>query len=303
VLGEDVKTAQERLRGGVRRLDQRPAPPRESERELEVVAAETSRRPGHRRGQPEKAERRPTTRPTTGRRPSPTVEEADEVLSSEVVAELVAAVGPAHAPSLRRRLSAATRAYARDRYEEARRSTRQLVREAPESAAVRELHGLVCYRMGSWREAVTHLEAARARSRDPSQLPVLMDCQRAMGHHRRVDALWEELRAASAPADVHVEGRLVLAEDLAERGEPEGAIALLTAAGAARNLRHPAERHVRQWYVLADLYERVGDVPMARTLFARVVAADPELADASDRLRMLGPPRRPPPRRERRSPR
>jgi tetratricopeptide (TPR) repeat protein len=229
------------------------------------------------------------------------MELADETLSSEVEAELVAAVGRGRAPSLRNRLTAASRAYARDRYEEAQRITRQLVREAPESAAVRELHGLVCYRLGRWREAVTHLEAARARNDDPSQLPVLMDCHRAMGHHRRVDALWGELRAASAPADVLVEGRLVLAEDLAERGEPEAAIALLSSAGGARNLRRPADRHVRQWYVLADLHERVGDVPTARALFARVVAADPELADAADRLRALGSPRTPSSRRDRRA--
>jgi predicted TPR repeat methyltransferase len=85
---------------------------------------------------------------------------------------------------------------------------------------------------------------------------------------------------------------LVRAESLAESGDLQGAIALLSDAGAARSLRRPAERHVRQWFVLADLYERAGDVPMARTLFARVVAADPELADAAERLRALGAPRR-----------
>ena len=82
------------------------------------------------------------------------------------------------------------------------------------------------------------------------------------------------------------------AETLADSGEVERAIALLAGAGAARNLRSPAERHVRQWFVLADLYERAGDIPMARTLLARVVAADPELGDAAERLRSLGAPRR-----------
>ena len=53
---------------------------------------------------------------------------------------------------------------------------------------------------------------------------------------------------------------------------------------AARNVRGPHERHVRQWYMLADLYERAGDVPRARELFGRVVAADPELSDAAERL-------------------
>jgi tetratricopeptide (TPR) repeat protein len=115
-----------------------------------------------------------------------------------------------------------------------------------------------------------------------------------MGHRRRVEVLWKELRAASPSADVLVEGRLVLAENLAEEGKLDEAIAELATAGGARNLRNPGDRHVRQWYVLADLYERAGDVPRARDLFARVAAVDPELADATERLRALGTPRRRP---------
>jgi tetratricopeptide (TPR) repeat protein len=208
------------------------------------------------------------------------------------VAELVGAVGNRRGEALAGRLAAAAHAYGRDRYAEAFRITRPLVREAPESAAARELHGLVCYRLERWRDAVTHLEASRSRGDDGSQIPVLMDCHRAMGHHRKVAVLWDELRASSPSADVLVEGRLVRAADLAESGEPERAIELLATSGGARNLRRPADRHVRQWYLLADLYEKAGDLPMARTLFARVVAADPELADAGDRLRALGSPRR-----------
>jgi len=237
---------------------------------------------------------RPSPRPGAG---AP----VEEALPGEVVDELVAAVGKARAPRLAERLAAAARAYERDRYTDALRMTRVLVREAPDAPGARELHGLVCYRLGRWREAVTHLEAARAAGDDPSQIPVLMDCHRAMGHRRVVAALWEELRASSPPPDVLVEGRLVRAEDLADRGQIDEAIALVAGAGGARNLRHPGDRHLRQWYVLADLYERAGDVPRARDLFARVVAADPELADAALRLGMLGQPRRAPRSRARRA--
>ena len=206
--------------------------------------------------------------------------------------------GGARGATLAERMAAGVHAYERDRYTEALRITKALVDEVPGSASARELHGLVCYRLGRWRDAVRHLEAARSLSGDdPSQIPVLMDCRRAMGHHRQVAALWEALRAASPPVDVLVEGRLVLAADLADRGELDEAIVVLASAGAARNLRHPGDRHVRQWYVLADLYERSGDVPRARELFARVVAADPELADAPDRLASLGAVGRRSPRR------
>ncbi len=237
--------------------------------------------------------RSPERSGTTNRRPSPTPDRSDEVLPPEVLEELAGAVGRAKAGKVADRLAAAARAYERDRYFDALRITRDLVDHVPESAAARELHGLVCYRLGRWREAVKHLEAARTLSGgDPSQIPVLMDCHRAQGHHRRVEALWNELRASSPSADVLVEGRLVLAEDLAEVGKLDDAILVLATAGGARNLRNPGDRHLRQWYVLADLYERAGDVPRARELFARVASADPDLADASQRLLALGTPRR-----------
>lgn len=210
-------------------------------------------------------------------------------LPAEVRAELTDAVGAQRGAKLAERMAAATRAYERDRYQDAMRISKMLADQVPESAAVRELHGLVCYRLGRWREAIRHLEAARSLAGDdPSQLPVVMDCHRAQGHHRKVGELWETLRAASPDADVLAEGRLVLASDLADQGDLQGAVALLTDAGAGRSLRHPAERHVRQWYVLADLLERAGDLPRARELFARVVEADPELADATRRLAALG---------------
>ena len=214
-------------------------------------------------------------------------------LPDDVTAELAQAVGRERAKVLADRMASAARAYARDRYPEASRISRLLADQVPESAAVRELHGLVCYRLGRWREAIRNLEAARTLAGDdPTQLPVLMDCHRAQGHHRRVAELWDVLREASPDADILAEGRLVMAATLAERGDLDRAVELLAAAGAARNRRHPAERHVRQWYVLADLSERAGDLPRARELFARVADADPELADAGERLIALGRARR-----------
>lgn len=143
--------------------------------------------------------------------------------------------------------------------------------------------------MGRWRDAIRHLTASYELSGgDPSQLPVLMDCHRALGHHRKVGELWDELRHVSPAAEVLVEGRLVLAADMAERGRLSEAIETLTAAGAQKRLRHPQDRHLRQWYLLADLYERSGDIPRARELFGRVWQADPELADVAERMSDIG---------------
>ena len=68
---------------------------------------------------------------------------------------------------------------------------------------------------------------------------------------------------------------------------------MLATAGATKALRNPSDRHVRQWYLLADLYERAGDVPRAREYFERILRADPEAYDVAERLRGLGAERRP----------
>lgn len=270
-----------------------------SEREDVWVLEEVEQPPG--RYEKGTARRRPglgraaaVRRPDRGTAGSPSSGTTEEVtLPRDVTEELTAAVGRERGRDLSERMAHAVRAYERDRYLEAIRITRSLAERVPESAAVRELHGLVCYRLGRWREAAKHLEAARARAgEDTSQLPVLMDCQRALGRHKKVEELWEELRSASPTADVLAEGRLVLAAHRADQGRLDSAIEVLVSAGAARNLRHPAERHLRQWYVLADLYERAGDLGRARELFERVAVVDPDLADAAERLAELGRSRR-----------
>ena len=48
------------------------------------------------------------------------------------------------------------------------------------------------------------------------------------------------------------------------------------------------EFHVRQWYVLGDVYERVGDATAARRWVGAVAEYDDDYADVSSRLRGLG---------------
>ncbi len=163
----------------------------------------------------------------------------------------------------------------------------------PSVAGVRELAGLSAYRSGKWREAQRHLQAYTDMSGSYEHIPVLMDCQRALRKPKKVVALWTELRQHSPEPDVLAEGRLVAAASLAETGDLQGAITMLTAAGATKALRNPSDRHVRQWYLLGDLYERAGDLPRAREFLERVARVDPEAYDVAERLAGLGPTRRP----------
>jgi tetratricopeptide (TPR) repeat protein len=202
-----------------------------------------------------------------------------------VVDEIEATAGGQRGAKLAYRIADAAHAYERERYQEARRILRSLADELPDAPAVRELYGLVLYRSGQWSAAARQLEAFRDLSGSYDQHPVLADCYRALGRYGEAERVWGELREASPSADLVAEGRIVAAGCLADQGNLTGAIAVMERS--ARKVAHPQQRHLRQWYVLADLYERAGDLPRARELFGRVAAAEPEAFDVRSRLRAL----------------
>jgi tetratricopeptide (TPR) repeat protein len=207
-------------------------------------------------------------------------------LPSPVSDELTKVGGSRRAPRLEQRLADATRAYERDRYTDARRMLKRLSDEAPGAAAVRELHGLTLYRMGKWADAIKELQAFASLSGSFDQHPTLADSYRALGRHRQVEALWDELRQASPSAELVIEGRIVAAGSLADQGDLAGAVRLLERAKL--DVRRPRPHHLRLWYALADLYERAGDVPRARQLFRRVLDHDRTFFDVAERAQSLG---------------
>ena len=82
------------------------------------------------------------------------------------------------------------------------------------------------------------------------------------------------------------EARIVHAGSLADRGRLAEAIELLERGKGS--VRKPKEHHLRTWYVLADLYERAGEVPRARELFRKILEADPDVYDTAERLASIG---------------
>lgn len=202
-----------------------------------------------------------------------------------VVDEVVASAGKAKGEKLAARIADATYSYEKERYPDALRVLRQLVDEVPGSAAVWELYGLTLYRSGNWSQAASALEAFRQLSGSFDQHPVLADCYRALRRYDDAERAWAELREASPSGDVVAEGRIVAAGVKADRGDLAAAILMLEKA--SRKVARPAERHLRQWYALADLYERAGDLPRARDLFNRVASIDADAFDVRARLQSL----------------
>jgi tetratricopeptide (TPR) repeat protein len=203
----------------------------------------------------------------------------------EVDPSLRKAVAAKAADRLEAKVKEASKAFRRERYEEARKLLKPIAETAPTAESVRELLGLTYYRLGKWKLAVTELEAFRDLAGTTEQHPVLADCYRALRRHGKVAELWEELRAASPSAPLVAEGRIVYAGSLADQGQLGDAIAVLEASKPPS--KRPQDHHLRITYALADLHERAGDVPRARQLFRIVAAADPELGDVEHRLRAL----------------
>lgn len=213
-------------------------------------------------------------------------------LPADIANELASAAGPDWnhlRERMTERMAAGIGAYERERYRDASRILKAVVDAVPNAPSARELLGLSQYHQGYWRAALPNLEAFSALTGSVDQHPVRMDCHRALGRPKRVEALFTELRQGSPEPEVLSEGRLVLAGTRADGGDLAGAVTLLVEAGAGRLVRNPAERHLRQWYVLGDLMERSGDLPKARELFLRIRAVDEDAYDVADRLESLGP--------------
>ncbi|MBV8161310.1 MAG: tetratricopeptide repeat protein [Acidimicrobiia bacterium] len=226
-----------------------------------------------------------TGRGATGRGGSATGRGGDRqrrTAPTDVVTEIGAAVPRTDAVRVQQRLMEAAKAFERERYKEADRMLKPLAEQAAAVPAVRELYGLNLYRLGRWKGAVKQLEAFRGQTGSVEQHPVLADSYRALGRHAKAEALWEELRTSDAHGELVTEGRIVAAGSLADRGDIGGAIRLLEKGPV--HVKRPKPHHLRLWYALADLYERAGDTPRARELFGRIAAAEPDFADAADRL-------------------
>ncbi|MGZ4734218.1 MAG: tetratricopeptide repeat protein [Acidimicrobiia bacterium] len=181
----------------------------------------------------------------------------------------------------------ASEAYGEGRERDAVRILRPLVKAMPGAPSVRELLGLALYRSGQYAAAAEQLAVYVEITGEVDQHPVLMDCARARKDFARVDELWRELAEVSPSGELVTEGRIVYAGALADRGEIREAIAVLGRRADATPKR-VRPHHLRLWYALADLEERSGNLPRARTLFDRVRRADAGFADVAERLAALG---------------
>lgn len=206
------------------------------------------------------------------------------VLPKDAIAEIEERAGK-RSERLVRNLRDAAKAYAAERWTDARKSLAPLLKEVGDAPIVAELNGMLLYRTGKWSAAFKELESAHLATQTFDLYPAMMDTQRALKRPKRVQELWDELRLASPGGEVMAEGRIVMAASLADQERFQDAIRLLEKTPKPKG--EPKLYHLRSWYALADMYERKGDVGKARQLFTKVADADPDLADVLDRLDAL----------------
>jgi len=250
------------------------------DRDERVVDEGSVRGKRFRGSEPKRAERR--TGRDRGGSPFPTPPALDEPMAREVRK----AVGDRRYDYVSRQLSRALVAYDAERYREALAVLAPVLEDLWLITDVRVLAGRLEYRAQHWKAAAEHLEFSRASDRsDMTNMPVLIDCYRALKRYELVDQLWAEMKELSPHPAVMAEGRISAAMSYADRGDVQTAIRIMTHGGEPRQVQ---SHHLMEWYVLGDLYDRAGDAVTAKKFFIRVAKHDTKYVDVEARLASLG---------------
>lgn len=145
---------------------------------------------------------------------------------------------------------------------------------------VREAAGLAAYHAGQWAEALGELRAVRRMSGGQAHLPVMADCERALGRPERALELAAE--APELPKDVAIELKIVTAGARRDMGQLDAAVVALQGPDLDPALREPWSP--RLFYAYADNLEAAGRTEDAIRWFLNAAEADiEEETDAAER--------------------
>ncbi len=158
-------------------------------------------------------------------------------------------------------------------------------RRASRLPIVREATAETAYAAGLFEEALSEFRALRRMNGSPDYLPVLADCERALGRHQAALKLIAEGDRTITDPSALVELRLVQAGVRADMGMRDEAVRLLRHELERPRGVVPKDAQARLRYAYADLLLAGGDDTGAREWFSAAVRLDPEgQTDALDRL-------------------
>jgi tetratricopeptide (TPR) repeat protein len=139
---------------------------------------------------------------------------------------------------------------------------------------VREAAGLAAYRAGHYADAVAELRTARRLTGSDEHLPVIADCERALGRPERALTMAASPDVGRLGVDQRVEMLIVEAGARADLGQLDAAVITLQVGLLDSRVRAPWVARLRSAY--ADALAAVGRDLEARRWLERAAEADPD---------------------------
>jgi tetratricopeptide (TPR) repeat protein len=156
-------------------------------------------------------------------------------------------------------------------------------RLAARVGVVREACGIAAYHTARWAEALSELRAARRMTGHDDYLPMMADCERALGRLDRALALVREANPADLSRATQIELRIVESGIRRDQGLAEAAVLALQVPELTSSRVRPWS--ARLFYAYGDALLAADRPEEARDAFLRAVEADPDGAtDAAERL-------------------
>lgn len=160
-------------------------------------------------------------------------------------------------------------------------------RRAARLPVIREASAETAYAAEDYATALTEYRAVARMTGSDEYLPVIADCERALGRHDQALRTIRQGHAAPLGAAQHVELVLVEAGLRHDMGQDEEALRVLRRAIEDKLGRPSSQARLR--YAYADILAQRGDVRHAVTWFTAAGRLDGEHAlDVADRLEALG---------------
>jgi tetratricopeptide (TPR) repeat protein len=159
-------------------------------------------------------------------------------------------------------------------------------RLAARVGVVREACGVAAYQAGKWAEALAELRTARRLTGRSSYLPLMADCERALGRLDRALDLVSGPDARSADPATRIELRIVESGIRRDQGLPEAAVAALQLPEITDGRVRPGS--ARLFYAYADALLEAGRHDESREWFRKAAIADTDGGtDAAERFEEL----------------
>ncbi|MGI3784380.1 MAG: hypothetical protein ACRYG2_26775 [Janthinobacterium lividum] len=177
-------------------------------------------------------------------------------------------------------------------------------RRAARLPVVREAAAETAYAAAEWAAALSEFRALRRMTGSSDYLPVMADCERALGRPQNALTLFREsadldlepalrtemiIVAAGARADLGQEAEAVrMLREAVTSPPPRRTGSALTRGAAAQAVELEAQAAARLRYAYADALLQTGATDEARRMFAEAAKRDPEQeTDALQRLEEL----------------